>query len=165
MPTYWGPNVAFWAAYIELVGMPSEEYASRVYDFTTSTGVELEMYDDDEEVKAKGGEKVDTATEADVGRGGPRAFAAKKRVVRNETNPYRGQLANNAVWAEMWRPSMEKERRGIAKTSHVVTEEYARRFGVTPHVTARSTKRDGTLKTRFAIDGSGASRSRSSRGS
>ena len=151
MPTYWGPNVAFWAAYIELVGMPSEEYASRVHDFTTSTGVELEMYDDDE-VQEEGSERMDTETETGIG--GPSAFAAKRRAVRDETNPSRGQLAKNIVWAEMWRPSMEKERRGIAKTSHVVTEEYALRFGVTPHVTARSTKRDGTLKTRFAIDGS-----------
>ena len=57
------------------------------------------------------------------------------------------------VLAEMWTPSMVKERGGINLTSHEVTREYALKFGVTRHVTARTTKRDGTLKTRFAIDG------------
>ena len=156
-PTYWGPNVAFWAAYIAQVGMPSKEYASKVHQFTLSTGVELEMEDGDTEEQEEGQveqEEDVTTMEEETAQGGPSAFAAKRRVVRDMSNPTKRQLINNEVWADSWRPSMEKERRGIAKTSHVVSKEYALRFGVTPHVTARTTKRDGTLKTRFAIDGS-----------
>ena len=154
-PTYWGPNEAFWAKYVETLGMPTQEYASRVYAFTARTGVELEIFGDDDETGAEAGStgaETQAAEAAVVG--GSFAFAAKHRVTRDESNPSRGMLKKNEELAERWHPSMVKERGGIAKTSHVVTKEYAETFGVTPHVTARTTKRDGTLKTRFAIDGS-----------
>ena len=134
--------------------MPTQEYASRVYAFTARTGVEMEIFEEDEEedVEAGSAGAVTKAAEATVD--GNVAFAAKHRVVRDESNPSKGMLKKNVEMAKRWYPSMVKERGGIAKTSHVVTKEYAETFGVTPHVTARTTKRDGTLKTRFAIDGS-----------
>ena len=155
-PTYWGPNEVFWAAYVEQLGLPSEEYASRVYAFTASTGIEMEIVDDEEDgVDANGSQvQVGEGAVGQVAEDSGVAFAAKRRVARDESNPTDGMLRKDKRLADMWYPSMVKERKGIAETTHVVTKEYAEKFGVTPTVKARSTKRDGTLKTRFAINGS-----------
>ena len=133
-------NMAFWAAHLEAHGMPTEEYARQIFAFTASTGVEFEM-DLDNETAESG-----TAAIGD-------AFAAKARLVHGNSNPTKTLIRDDETLAEMWRPSMVKERGGINVTSHEVAKEYALKFGVTRHVTVRGTKRDGTLKTRFAIDG------------
>jgi hypothetical protein len=144
-------NFGFWKAYLEVHGMPAESYAGDIYAFTASTGATFKMDYDDEGVEGSGSgnrgrDKSDSSVAGE-------AFAAKIRPVRDETNPSQRMINNNETLAQMWLPSMVKERKGIFNTSHEVTEEYARKFGVTRHVTARSTKRDATLKTRFAIDG------------
>ena len=144
-------NFGFWKAYLAVHGMPAESYAGDIFAFTASTGATFEMDYDDEGVEGSGsgnmgGDKSDSSVAGE-------AFAAKIRPVRDDTNPSQRMINNNETLAEMWRPSMVKERKGIFNTSHEVTEEYAHKFGVTRHVTARSTKRDATLKTRFAIDG------------
>ena len=149
------PNQAYWVGFMAVHGMPSEGYARAVQDFTARTGVQFEMDFDDglESDEADGaGEAMDDSGEGANVVGA--AFAAgKSRPVRDASNPSRGMLNKDFVLAEMWQPSMVKERDGINLTSHVVTREYALLFGVTPHITVRTTKRDGTLKTRFAIDG------------
>ena len=138
-----GDNLAFWRAYLAEHGMPAATYASDIYAFTARTGATFEMDFDD----------YTPENEDDGAAAAGQAFAAKGRLVRDETNPSQRMINRDDKLAEMWRPSMVKERTGICSTSHEVTKEYALKFGVTRHVTARSTKRDGTLKTRFAIDG------------
>ena len=155
-------NMAFWRAYLEANGMPTEDHVKRVYAFTASTGVTFEMdFDDDPEEEVDlgdndgDGRETDNGHQSDSGGGVVgMAFATRAtRQTRDATNPTQRMINNDVVLAEMWQPSMVKERKGIFATSHAVTKEYAQQFGVTRHVTARTTKRDNTLKTRFAIDG------------
>ena len=165
-------NFAFWKAFLAVNGMPAAKYASDIYAFTAHTGATFEMdcFDAEEDensgTRASGsresGSRESGATRgslvgAEEGDGvlAGQAYAATKSrsTPRDATNPSQRMINNDEELASMWHPSMVKERTGIFNTSHEVTEEYARKFGVTRHVTARSTKRDGTLKTRFAIDG------------
>jgi hypothetical protein len=79
--------------------------------------------------------------------------AYKERRVRDESCPTGGMLRSNPELAEEWKPSMVKEFSGMKLITHVVTKEHALEVGVTPKVTDRSTKRDGSKKTRIAING------------
>ena len=150
-----GANTAFWSRYLEEHRMPTEQYAREIYAFTASTGVQFEMdFNDEGLVEESMTAGLDGAPAAGAGAGDTGdAFAAKARLVRNASNPTGAMIRRDEVLAEMWQPSMAKERGGINATSHEVAREYALKFGVTRHVTVRDTKRDGTLKTRFAIDG------------
>lgn len=146
-------NRAFWAAYLsDHRLMLTEEYANDLNAFTARTGVTFSMTRDEDESDEEetGTTGVMVCAGAEVAGS---AFAARSRQVRDKTNPTQRMIKDDTVLAEMWGPSMIKERNGITATSHEVTKEYAHHFGVTRHVTARTTKRDGTLKTRFAIDG------------
>ena len=147
-------NLAFWAAYVSEHGTPDEDYAREVHDFTMRTGVSFEMdFEDELGLDGTGTASATAATTTGEEVEAGVAFAAKGRHAHDESNPTKSMLKRDDQLANKWRPSMVKERGGINLTSHEVTKEYAHMFGVTPHVTARTTKRDGTLKTRFAIDG------------
>jgi hypothetical protein len=134
---------AFWTSCIEREGIPPEHYVKEIYDLACTTAVAFDMTqetDDEEEAKREGQE---------IGVG----YAAKKGP-RTEKNPSKGMIRKDSELAEIWKESMTTERKGIIEATHRVSEEEAKRVGVTPHVTDRSTKRDGRRKTRVAIDGS-----------
>ena len=85
----------------------------------------VEQADDEEQAESVGQE---------IGVG----YAAKKGP-RTEKNPSKGMIRKDSELAEIWKESMITERKGIIEATHTVSEEEAKRVGVTPHVTDRST--------------------------
>ena len=145
-------DVSFWASYVREFGelpLESDEVVMNVRDFEALTGKSL-CFDD---MMATDDTGIDDYAQT---RGSPAEAlmcAFKARQVRDETCPTDRMLADNPELAEQWAESMAVETKGIFKVTREVSREYALWSGIKRHVTARHTKRDGTKKTRFAIDG------------
>ena len=80
--------------------------------------------------------------------------ALKARKVRDETCPTNRMLQKDLELHVEWMDADIEEVNGLYKVTDRVSEERARKVGVTPHVTDRHTKRSGRKKTRIAINGS-----------
>jgi hypothetical protein len=79
----------------------------------------------------------------------------KVRVKHDHSNPTNGMLRKDRVLREQWKASDVKEFGGMLGKGTIVpvSKEVAISVGVTPHVTTRTTKRDGGYKTRISNDG------------
>ena len=122
---------AFWEAYLITNNLvPPNSYVLQCNATVASTNLVFLAYDEDVV-----------------------AFAGKVQAVRTAANPSKRMIKASSDLQGTWMDSMIKERNGILNATVEVTHTYALRYGITPHVTDRHTKRDGRLKTRIAIDG------------